>query len=285
MSSFEPVEPAYFTIPASDQRPYTPAPDRWFGECAFTVTTTSPMHVGSGAARVVEVSDGTTSFSDVVAAMIEHPVNGHAVVPGSSVKGAVRAVFEALTDSCMVTSRACGKCAACRTFGSPGQRGVVGFDDVVFECKADEAVPIKQRYEGRWSGSEVRRFYRPDPERFQAASEETLLCVGAGQQAELWTPVRGVDDGALGALLVALAAAPGTLPHLRIGGGKNRGLGIVEVTPKQFRLARSPLAVSGTHPSPPDPSFLTGLIDAARERFASFDRVLGELRDHYGGGE
>lgn len=294
MSGFEPVIPAYFTIKADARKPYSPDRRVWFGSITFTLRTVSAVHVGTGAPRIVEATleDGSIEAT-IAAAMTTTPVEGHAVIPGSSMKGAVRAVFEVLTSSCAATDPACGDCAACKTFGAPGQRGRAGFDDVVFRTEPLDLVDSPQRYQGKAGDEPVRRFYGPTPEQSAARAIEQLLCVAdeerndettAPAEAPVHLVVRGVDEPCLGAIVASLGAAPDTLPHFRVGGGKNRGLGIVEIVPSSLRLAPDPLSVLTTEPRPADPAALTRWVEQARQRFSAFDRVLGELRDGYRSG-
>jgi hypothetical protein len=244
------------------------------------------VHIGSGTPELLEVesSDGRGTENIVVAAMTTNPSDGRAVIPGSSMKGAVRAVFEVLTSSCAATDRACSKCAACQTFGAPGLRGRAGFDDVVFERPPEDVIDSPQRYGGTSRDRQRRRFYLPTPEQSQARAVEYLQCAANDLEAAVRLTVRGVDQACLGAILASLGAAPDTLPYLRVGGGKNRALGIVTLTARSLRLAPNPVAVLSTQPRSADAAELTGWVQEARRRFGEFDRVLGELRDHYNQG-
>jgi CRISPR/Cas system CSM-associated protein Csm3 (group 7 of RAMP superfamily) len=76
--------------PAADRRPRGPGPRS--GVLTFALRTLQPVHIGAGSKRLV----GETIVRETARA------SGELVIPGSTVKGALRARFEAITRSCMV---------------------------------------------------------------------------------------------------------------------------------------------------------------------------------------
>ncbi|GIU84528.1 MAG: hypothetical protein KatS3mg008_1303 [Acidimicrobiales bacterium] len=292
------VEPAYFHV-RTEPRPYRPQGDLLFGVLALGLTTRTPVHVGTGAPRIVPLEGG----GDVVVSGMtetptgsragkdgEGPAEPRAVVPGSSVKGAVRAVFEALTSSCAVTTSSCGGkkgakdglCAACQTFGAQGLRGRVGFDEVVFPVPPVEVVRFPQRYGGRARDTKLRRFYKPKPERSEASDMEAVLCVEAGVEARLRVRIAGIDRPSAGALVAALGLVEGTMPYLRLGGGKNRGLGIVDVRFKEGWVGSDATAPVLGKTKPLASEDLASWVQEARQVFTpGFDEVLADLRQGY----
>ncbi len=150
-------------------------PGRIFGRIDLVVRALEPIHVGSGFKRLDEdhAVRGTARSA------------GTAIVPGSTLKGSLRARFEAMTKSCAlwapkrqrrITSRtysgfdaelshdaeteavfrtcdAREQCAACSLFGyqsgRSGQRSRVGVGDVAFEDARVELLRMPEQYSPR----------------------------------------------------------------------------------------------------------------------------------------
>jgi len=143
--------------------------------CAGTIrgmyTAATPVRVGTG---IFEL--GTSSEEPLIYQPMFR-VAGTPAIPGSSLKGAVRSVVEAITASCIQTSasvmrlRSCSikkdidpnmaeLCPACRIFGAQGFLGRVAFDDARLlegdTTFADLPALWRPRKEQR------KRYYRPD---------------------------------------------------------------------------------------------------------------------------
>jgi hypothetical protein len=120
-------------------------------------------------------------------------------------------------------------------FGSAGLRGRVGFSDAM--TTTDTAVTdaetavihIAQRYSHEHAPDRGRRIYRTTPETPQPKRREALEVVRPPATFTTTLTFHGLPDWGAGVLLIALGVAPHGLPHVRVGGGKNRGLGIVTV--------------------------------------------------------
>lgn len=103
-------EPPYVFVPlpeAKDRFPYpeilphsawqTPGHELHTGRLIFKATVKSPVHIGSGLYELSEDVGFAKGF--VVRGIVR--VAGAPVIPGSSLKGAVRATYEACTRSCV----------------------------------------------------------------------------------------------------------------------------------------------------------------------------------------
>jgi CRISPR/Cas system CSM-associated protein Csm3 (group 7 of RAMP superfamily) len=244
------ARPAYFTVELlePDQRPAPAREDGIRGLLSLTLTCRTPLHVGTGSPYLVEDVPRRLvgGMATVSAGSAKVPF-----IPGSSVKGAVRAVVEAITPSCERVSvpgrdgRGCqgadGLCPACQVFGAPGWRATVGFGDLVRVGSGGDLQPIRiaQRYSSRNAPRRGRRLYRPEPEDPLPAKEEELAVVPAGTRFRGAIYLDGIDETGLGLIFLALGVPPKGLPYLRLGAGKNRGLGIVEADVRFGRLYRS----------------------------------------------
>lgn len=239
----EQTRPAYFLMPPLPPE-RAPAPRRDDGLRGFlrlTISCRTPVHIGSGSPWLLS----PRLVGGVAAVRTEGGLVP--IIPGSSLKGAVRAVVEAVTPSCERVALAghgadaCRGadvlCPACRVFGAPGWRATVGFGDL---APADGVRPevgsVAQRYSFRNAPRRGRRLYRVSPEEPLPQSEEELVLVASGSRFRGALYLDGVERVGLGLILIALGVGPHGLPFLRLGGGKNRGLGVVDVDVTAGRL-------------------------------------------------
>ena len=199
--------------------------------------------------------------------------DGKLVIPATSIKGAVRSVFEAITNSCVsqrgrrermrsTSHIACGLvrkgqerqkslCPACRVFGTTGYRGRVHFSDAepvgeiqTTTIKISDLWPPR-RTQGR-KFYETKAFQKQDlrPQR------NTRFLEVVPKDFKFRTALRfeNLSEAELGALMRALGLAPHTEDTsrvvyafpLKLGGAKPRCLGSVYFRPKQVRIVASP---------------------------------------------
>ncbi len=191
--------------------------------------------------------------------------NGAMIIPGTSIKGAIRSVVEAISNSCVriaareeqVPSSAhkgCEYkeaqetlCPACRLFGTTGYRGRVHFAD---------AVPVGEvrteiiKIADLWPPQQIkgRKFYQSKA--FQkldlkpAKNHRFLEAVPKGARFQTTLFFENLQEEELG----LLARALGLDQHpedpqrvvfafpVKLGGAKPRCLGGVRLTPKRIRL-------------------------------------------------
>lgn len=288
---YQQVEPGYFSI-TTPVREYQLDHTRWWGQLRLTYGLEAPLHVGSGAVRLERFDDGSTDIvSDLVRAKRD---NGEEVpvIPGSSIKGATRVVFEALTGSCDPFGRPCRSCAACQVFGSTGRRGLMGFGEARTQGSFKfTPTQIRQRFAGKSrSGrpdqqSVTRRFYRRAGEQSSPRDEEQLLCVAEGARFAGSLSVLGADAATLGALLIALGITS-DIERFRVGAGKNRKLGFVKVGISAARIATSfaGLCTAADLSRGDLDNHIEEWTSAARDTFPDLQQVANELRDQYGEG-
>lgn len=171
---------------------------------------------------------------------------GVPVIPGSSLKGACRQVFESLTasDSPFDKDRfACrtGVSRASAIFGRLGHQGRAGFDDAL-PLAPVRFVTVRVSVPYPPQAETGRRFYGLLPE---GAQQERLIPAQAlptGACLETHLRVRNVSREELGGILVSLGVEAFVL---RVGGGKYDGYGCVRVSVVGFALregGRSALA-------------------------------------------
>jgi len=274
MTADQPIDqPAYFVVPLAPPR-RTTVMDRAEGlwaELPIGGEVLEPVHIGSG---VPELVDG-----QLVSGLTVEPAPGpgepggpdehdgrgeHAIIPGSSVKGALRAVFEAITYSCDPLGeercRAVDQtCPACALFGLPGLRAALAISDLQVEGGLGvERFP--QRYSHPDAPRRGRRLYGLTPEHSVAEADEAVQVIVRGARLAGTLTLFGAEPWAIGALALAAGLVAAGLPLLRLGGGKNRGLGAIhlEAATGRYALGRGSGCAAATHRSP-SRSWLAGL--------------------------
>lgn len=124
------------------------------GKLLLKLTVESPLHIGSGQQ---EVDD----YGNII--KLQTRRNGIPVIPGSSLKGAVRSVAEAVSHSCAVkppdkmlkkclppenrepcTNIEDGLCITCSMFGTQGYRGKIDFGEFLQEQRRTKKERLPQ---------------------------------------------------------------------------------------------------------------------------------------------
>lgn len=171
---------------------------------------------------------------------------GVPVIPGSSLKGACRQVFESLTDSDSPFDKdkfGCpsGVSRASAIFGRLGHQGRVGFDDAL-PLTPVSFVTVRVSVPYPPQAKTGRRFYGPLPEGAQQERQMPAQALPTGARLETQLRVRNASREELGGILVSLGVEAFVL---RLGGGKYDGYGCVRVSVVGFALregGRSALA-------------------------------------------
>jgi hypothetical protein len=232
--------PAYFTVPMAAPR-RQPVPDRASGVWAslqLAGEAMAPLHTGSGVPE--PVGHALVAGIPVSPAATAQPPRP--VLPGAGVKGALRAVFEAVTYACDPLEDRCRSmqdaCPACALFGMAGLRGALAVSEL--SVAGDTSVlHVPQRYSHADAPRRGRRLYGLAPETGTAEAEEALLVIQAGARLTGTLTLSGAEPWAMGALALVAGLVPDGLPLLRLGGGKNRGLGVARLQPTTGSYALS----------------------------------------------
>jgi len=194
--------------------------------------------------------------------------NSQLIIPGTGIKGAVRGVYEALTNSCVsqrgrdermpVSHQACqgikkggeqqaALCPACQLFGVTGYRGRVHFTDATL---IDQVQTTRIKISDLWPPrqSKGRKFYQS--RRFQRLdmrpkkSHRYLEVVSKGSCFETTLVFENLEEAEMGALLHALGLGPHAQKPdevdqafpIKLGGAKPRCLGSVRFVPRAIYL-------------------------------------------------
>lgn len=294
MSSWEPVQPAYFTLPVLGPERQRPA-DWWregprvWGvlELRLAAAPDSPLHIGSGAPR--PTGQGLAAAHASAPRRRGRAIVDEPVVPGSSLKGSVRVVVEALTPSCdplgQDSCKPASVCPACLVFGAAGRRGLVGFTEatVLAEVVALQYRRIAQRYSHARAPKRGRRLYGPEPESPLPRATEVLEVLPGGSELAASLALDGVPDWGVGLITIALGLGRVGLACLRLGAGKNRGMGIVRCRLDGGWWADNFAAAAAGHRQPVDADAIDRWQQAAMARFPVAKGRRDVIHQRYGG--
>ncbi len=233
------------------------------GRLTCRLTALTPIHVGSG---IYEL-EGEKPVRGVIA------VDGKVVIPGTSLKGAIRSIAEAISDSCVrITrkeiekrlaikdARACDEikskhrqsdqkrareaklCVCCSIFGALGYQGRVSFTDARL-LKGSLAIhQIKSPYPPRESARiykdvrgqfNGRKFYHHG-EPVASPQGEPYHVITKGSELEFTMSFESLTAQELCLVLVAMGVFDEMV--IKVGGGKQVMLGSVKITPTQLEL-------------------------------------------------
>lgn len=276
------VEPKPFVwvpIPESErpQRREPTTHERFVGltgvlEFTFTVKS-AYLFVGSGAYEFDPNARGDRP--DVWYTFYRR--NGELCIPGTSLKGAIRSIVEAITNSCVSQYRPHKRervdrghepcrfkedrrelCPACRLFGVTGLRGRVCFDDAVPQgTEKPEIIKIAELWEP--CRPQGRKFYEfKQVVRWDRRPQKNFRFVEAMPQGATFQGTlrfENLSQGELGLLCLAMGMSPHPQEQFtpKIGGAKPRCLGAVTFTAHSVRLwgtgglqsLRSPQTITG----------------------------------------
>jgi CRISPR/Cas system CSM-associated protein Csm3 (group 7 of RAMP superfamily) len=189
--------------------------------------------------------------------------NGQICVPGTSLKGAIRAIVEAISNSCVsqrhrrenlrsshhqpcrFRDERSPLCPACRLFGTTGYRGRVHFTDFLPQGEIKpEIVKIGELWEPKRYDPARRRFY--ERKSFQPLENPApqqgfrfVEAVRKGAEFRGALLFENLSEAELGLLLHALGwQLEGERPQFapKLGGAKPRCFGSVEFRPVRLRL-------------------------------------------------
>jgi CRISPR/Cas system CSM-associated protein Csm3 (group 7 of RAMP superfamily) len=229
------------TPPESDRTHQRLAVDnRYTGRITATLVAQQRLHVGSGVLVPPEKLGLTDTEAPLVKAFARQ--GEQRVIPGSSLKGAFRSLFELFTDSCVRVTREYSLrrdgclyrskrhrgqlCPACKLFGAMGYMGQVRFDDAFQVSGEAEAHRIPPQYQPR-RDPHNRRYY---PHALIDPRERTwpLEVIKPGAEFELVGQYTNLTKGELGLLLITLGQGEWQLCP-KLGAGKSSGLGGIKV--------------------------------------------------------
>jgi CRISPR/Cas system CSM-associated protein Csm3 (group 7 of RAMP superfamily) len=193
------------------------------------------------------------------------------LIPGSSLKGAVRSIVEAITRSCIRVTQGRHRpyipqgyggcmsvndlCIACRLFGAQDYQGHVSFEDAVAPkgslvllgtpllwtpARGGRGLPPRYLQGNQARGRKFYAHARP------ASGADPRACIKSGAELPLRIHFLNLSEAELGILLTALGLHPSHPFPIKLGGGKPVGLGSVQVIPQRINLLQGADALKAT---------------------------------------
>ena len=232
------------------------------GRLVYRLKALTPVFVASGSYALGGLD---LDYTDEPVVRACYRVDGVPAIPGSSLKGVVRSVAEAVSPSCITVTRvdarrlptavqgkylstqeACRPdqaCPACSIFGTMGRLAKVRFSDAalvrgdthlhrlpaLYRPRPEQAERTYQ-VDGKWAGRKF--YYHGQPAEDERQPPVEVIRKGSELEGEI--AFENLSDAEFGLLLFALALEPGIA--LKLGGGKPTCLGSVQVLPLQLEL-------------------------------------------------
>ncbi len=245
--------------------------DRVTGWIELSFTTLEPLHVGSGASTYWDHGDGKRELvRDIVVQLVGD--GSMPVIPGSSIKGAVRSVAEALGGGCALECRTAAEaCVTCAIFGhlieQGGFLGRASFDDAhpIDADDANDAVMLErmpQAFPPRISVG--RRIYAKTAA--QGPGNVPYVVVDGKVAFRTKFHADNLTRSELG--LVLLSAGVDGSFRLRVGGARFAACGRVRVEVEGARLRR------GYRSPRPEVLARDAAVSVAREAMALSEREV-----------
>jgi len=243
------------------------------GTLELTLHTLTPVHVGSGYSDFIKADDREY----LAALQASKPVREddttcrRYLVPGSSIKGAVRSIVEAITRSCIRITQGRHRpyipqgyggcmsvnnlCIACRLFGAQDYQGHVSFEDAVAPkgslvllgtpllwtpARGGRGLPPRYLERDRAKGRKFYRHARPP------SGVDPRACIKSGAELPLRIHFLNLSEAELGVLLTALGLHPKHPFPIKLGGGKPVGLGSVQIVCRQITLLQGADSLKAT---------------------------------------
>jgi CRISPR/Cas system CSM-associated protein Csm3 (group 7 of RAMP superfamily) len=243
------------------------------GTLELTLRTLTPVHVGLGYSDFIKAGD-----QEYLAALqASKPVREddttrrRYLIPGSSIKGAVRSIVEAITRSCIRITQSRHRpyipqgyggcmsvndlCIACRLFGAQDYQGHVSFEDAVAPkgslvllgtpllwtpARGGRGLPPRYLERDRAKGRKFYRHARPP------SGADPRACIKSGAELPLRIHFLNLSEAELGVLLTALGQHPDHRFPIKLGGGKPVGLGSVQIILNRVTLLQGVDALKAT---------------------------------------
>lgn len=225
------------------------------GKLFLKLTVKTSTFVASGV--VAMGSDLSNRTKNIPLIKVAVGQNEKLIIPGSSLKGVIRSIYEAITLSCLCKTKARREtipdgyrechdknnlCPACRTFGAMGWQGLISFKDATadeiktsigFMPSLYKPEPERDGYylNGKVAG---RKFYYHAIEAVDKGKQQGIPVQQAAMELTFSTQLQfmNLTEAELGTIAIALGQDENNHFALKIGAGKPVGMGtaIAEIT-------------------------------------------------------
>ena len=253
-------EKPYALVPFPRQRPFLKAPighhryanNCYHGTLYLTLKVLTALHVSTG---VTALGSDVGSRVPLIKTMVQGK-DQQLLIQGSSLKGCVRAIYEAITNSTLavISNRYRQKmpkdrlpcrskeslCPASQVFGALDWQGLLHFTDATCESAKSVTGFMPSLYRPRPDERDAyfdrgqaagRKFYR-HAVKAVSGGDRGIPVQQAGTEFTFKTELhfRNLTEAQLGTLLIALGQDSKYPMALKLGGGKPVGMGTVQVS-------------------------------------------------------
>ncbi|MFT0745889.1 RAMP superfamily CRISPR-associated protein [Synechococcus sp. RC10B2] len=276
------------------------------GTLELTLHTLTPVHVGLGYSDFIKAGDQEYLAALQASKPIreEGTTRRRYLIPGSSLKGAVRSIVEAITRSCIRITQGRHRpyipqgyggcmsvndlCIACRLFGAQDYQGHVSFEDAVAPrgslvllgtpllwtpARGGRGLPPRYLQGNQARGRKFYRHARPP------SGVDPRACIKSGAELPLRIHFLNLSEAELGVLLTALGQHPDHPFPIKLGGGKPVGLGSVQVKCQRINLLQGADALKATGRLGQSQTLVGDALDKFTTRCAQAADKLDKLID------
>lgn len=236
--------------------------DRIHGVLDLTLTVCTPLHVATGA---IVLGSDVGENEDLIKTMVRDREE-KLIIPGSSLKGVVRSVYEAITGSCLCKVGKISRqnlprgyqeceinlpkkkrevCPACQVFGALNWQGLVHFSDA--RCQSSKITtgfmpslhsPHSEKKNLYYENDIVkgRKFYYHFANAVDRGKQQGIPVQQAAKEYVFSAKLhlKNLSEAELGTLLIVLGQDPEHPIALKVGGGKPIGMGSMTVKVDRF---------------------------------------------------
>lgn len=263
-------------------------PECWNGQINLRIELLDSLHIGTGSSSGVPQKNELLLVRDILTTVCRAEGREFRVpvVPGSSIKGTIRTIFEALAGGCDEIGSCAPKfCSACALFGYVTREdgcymSRLSWDDALPEDPTRAQKSIQSQYLPQAYGPRRqagRRVYSAPTSKLR--SEVPYAVVNRGTTFLTQCRFTNVTSAELGFVFLAMGLDGTFTP--RLGGGKFAGLGRVNFEPLSAKLRKEATFESQDYHTDKLTEFIQQSIHkvpALPER----EKVLDVLRDTMG---
>ena len=225
--------------------------DHITGRICGTIEALSPIHIGSGIIDLAQNVKLTTQDVDLIKTAVR--TGDKVTIPGSSLKGAIRSVVEAISESCVCKTNIEGRllhqfsecdnntnlCVACRMFGAMGFQGNIAIQDALhidgqIVTKLVPSLYAPRRYQtDDQNNLPMRKFYMHG----EVASGRTPVeACKEDSKFRFSVQIDNLKEAEWGLLFTALGHHPEYPFKLKIGGAKPACFGSVDFQIEEIHI-------------------------------------------------
>ena len=232
-------ESIYFFVDYPERKKYdTAGKTLYSGSMDLVFTCGTDIHIGSG------YRDFTANNKKILVQEVMR-MNGKPVIPGSSLKGVVRGIAQAVSKSCNPDWK-CKKviedrCITCDMFGTMGFGSKVVFSDFVPEKEiktVEKELNVQFGPQKNKDGKKGYKFYQTVENRYDGAQKTQAELVPAGSEfsGRIFFNRLTEEELCLLTYSLSLNTAKEEGINLKIGGFKNEGLGEIKGRCTDFKV-------------------------------------------------